>query len=291
MQNLRGILLVLFSMAAFSIEDALIKTLTADLPIGQILFSLGLGGALVFFVASGDAGRARLVSALSSRPVLVRTVAEAVAAVSFVTALSLIPLSTVAAVFQATPLAVTMGAALFFGEQVGWRRWSAVGLGFVGVLMIIRPGLEGFRPEATLVLITVAAIALRDLVTRRVPAHVPSMAVSFYGFFALVVAGAILMLTGAAPQMPTAYANLWIACSVLCGTTGYYAIVAAMRGADASALMPFRYARLVFSLLIGVAVFSERPDGMTLAGAALIVGAAFYTYLRERKIALTPTPA
>lgn len=289
MDNLRGILLVLFSMAAFSVEDALIKALTAGLPVGQVMAMLGLGGAAVFLVMARGA-LWPLLRALAVPAVFWRSLSEAVGAVSFVTALSLIPLSTVAAVFQATPLAVTAGAAVFLGEVVGWRRWSAVAAGFVGVLMIIRPGLEGFRPEAALVLLTVVAIALRDLVTRRVPPHVSSYAVSFHGFLAVFLAGLVLLALGAPPALPSPEEGLWLAGAVLSGTTGYYAIVAAMRDADASALMPFRYARLVFSLIIGVAVFAERPDAMTLAGAALIVLAAFYTYLRERRV-LAPRPA
>lgn len=291
MQNLRGIALVVFAMAVFSVEDALIKTMSADLPIGQILCLIGLGGMAVFFTAAGDAGRVWIVRSLRVPQVLWRSAAEGVAALSFVTALSLIPLSTVAAVFQATPLAVTAGAAVFLGEEVGWRRWTAVVVGFLGVLLIIRPGLDGFRPEAALVLITVFAIALRDLVTRRVPGHVPSVAVAFHGFTALFIGGGALILIGQEPVLLAPRTGLILAVTILCGTSGYYAIVASMRLADASALMPFRYSRLIFSLMIGVAFFSERPDSLTLTGAGLILGAAFYAYLRERKVALTAKPA
>lgn len=291
MQNLRGIFLVLFSMAAFSAEDALIKILTRDLPIGQVLATIGFGGMLVFLVAAGPGGRVAILRALKVPQVLWRSAAEGFGAVSFVTALSLIPLSTVAAVFQATPLAVTAGAAIFMGERVGWRRWTAVVVGFLGVLTIIRPGLDGFRPEAAVVLVSVVAIALRDLVTRRVPVHVHSVAVSFHGFLAAATAGLVLLAIDPAPIRPGAGDFLFLLCAVVAGTAGYYAIVAAMRLADASALMPFRYARLIFSLIIGITLFGERPDALTFAGAALILAAAFYTYLRERQIALRMAPA
>jgi len=291
LQNLRGILLVLFAMAAFAIEDALVKLMTATMPVGQTLAAVGLGGMVAFFVAAGPGGRAWIVRALKEKQVLWRTGAEAISAVSFVTALSLIPLSTVAAVFQATPLAVTAGAAIFMGERVGWRRWTAVVVGFLGVLIIIRPGMEGFRPETVFVLVSVATIALRDLVTRRVPAVVPSVAVAFHGFAAATLAGLVLLAVGPAPMRPESVDLVRLGFAIVAATTGYYAIVAAMRGADASALMPFRYSRLVFSLSIGMLVFAERPDALTLTGAGVIIAAAFYTYLRERKIALTPTPA
>ncbi|MGB7320505.1 MAG: DMT family transporter [Albidovulum sp.] len=287
MQNLRGIFFVLFSMAAFSIEDAFIKSLTVTIPVGQVMLMLGLGGAVIFAVLTGPSGWRQIATVLRVPQVAWRSLAEAASAVTFVTALSLVPLSTVAAVFQATPLAVTAGAALFMGERVGWRRWSAVCAGFIGVLMILRPGLEGFQPEAALVLLTVFTIALRDLITRRIPANVPSLAVSFHGFFALAVAGAVILAFGPDPVAVSTVAGAKIASAILLGTAGYYAIVSAMRMADASALMPFRYSRLIFSLIIGLVVFSERPDAMTLWGASLILTAAFYTYLRERRIALS----
>jgi drug/metabolite transporter (DMT)-like permease len=285
--NLRGIALVVFSMAAFSVEDAFIKVLTGALPIGQVLVMLGIGGAVIFAALVGPKAWRRMWAALLLPKVALRTAAEAVSGLTFITALSLVPISTVAAVFQATPLATTAGAALFFGEAVGWRRWAAIVAGFAGVLLILRPGLEGFQPEAALVLVTVLTIAVRDLVTRRVPADIPSMAISFHGFFAVVLAGIALLVFGPAP-LPVSTQNwMQIAVAVACGTSGYYAIVAAMRAADASSLMPFRYSRLVFSMIIGAVVFAEHPDPMTIAGASLIVAAAFYTYLRERKLALT----
>lgn len=288
MQNLRGIFLVVFSMAAFSAEDALVKLLTQRLPVGQVLAFVGFGGMVIFAALAGPGGRVAILRALAVPQVLWRSAAESISAVSFVTALSLIPLSTVAAVFQSTPLAVTAGAALFMGERVGWRRWSAVVVGFLGVLTIIRPGLDGFRPEAALVLVTVFAIALRDLVTRRVPAHVPSLAVSFHGFLAMTLAGLVLLVLGPAPVALGATDAMRLGAAIVMGTAGYYAIVAAMRLADASALMPFRYARLIFSLAIGMALLDERPDLLTYIGAGLILAAAFYTYLRERKMALSP---
>lgn len=282
--NLRGGLGVVFAMAAFAVEDALIKDLTSRLPLGEVMLALGLGGALVFAVIAGDAGRRAILRAFRQPAVLWRDLGECLSGATFIPALALVPISTVAAVFQATPLAVTAGAALFLGETVGWRRWAAVTAGFLGVLMIIRPGLEGFQPAAALVLITVVSIAMRDLVTRRVPAEVPSVAVACHGFLAVAVTGlGFLAVTGGA-ALPSPRDGLEMAAAIASGAAGYYAIVASMRVADASALMPYRYSRLVFSLILGALVFAERPDLPTLAGAALILAAAFYTYLRERRL-------
>lgn len=284
-ENLRGGMIVTFSMAVFSVEDALIKDLASRYPVGQVMLMLGLGGATVFFVIAGDAGRRAILRGFRSGTLMLRNLGECLGAATYTAALALVSFSTVAAVFQATPLAITAAAAVFLGEKVGWRRWSAVAAGFVGVLMIIRPGLAGFEPAAGLVLVTVVAIAFRDIITRKIPAGMPSGAVACHGFLSVAATGAVFLALSGGFTPPAASDLGKIAAAVAAGTAGYYAIVAAMRIGDTSALMPYRYSRLVFSLIIGVTVFAERPDAPTLAGAGLILGAAFYTFLRERRIA------
>jgi len=284
MQNVHGILLVVAAMAGFTVEDMFIKQLSQSLPVGQILIGLGCLSAAIFAVLAG--GRA-IVARAAWRPVFViRALAEAGAAMAFATALSLVDISVVAAVFQATPLVITMGAALFLGEEVGWRRWSAICLGLIGVLMIIRPGLEGFEPAALFVLISVAGVAARDLITRRIDVAVSSSVVSFQGFAALVPAGALLLAFGDTGAQPIALPGAaMLAGAAVFGAAAYWGIVQAMRIADAAVVTPFRYTRLLFSLLVGVAVFGERPDALTLAGAGLVIATGLYTFLREQRLA------
>ncbi|MEM1005582.1 MAG: DMT family transporter [Pseudomonadota bacterium] len=286
MNNVNGILLVIGAMAAFSLQDAFIKHLTAAVPSGQILIVFGLACAIVFLIVAVMT-RQPILAALAWRPLLlVRALAETLSAVSFVTALSLVDLSIVAAVFQAMPLVVTMGAALFLGEQVGWRRWSAIGIGFIGVLMIIRPGLEGFRPDSLFVVVAVIGVAVRDLITRRLDTRVSSAVVSFQAYLALVLGGVVLMIIAAQPFAPLQPGQFGpYTGAVIFGVLGYYGIVKAMRIGEASAVTPFRYTRLVFSILAGVIVFGERPDAMTLLGASLIIGSGLYSFLRERRLA------
>ncbi|WP_299075875.1 DMT family transporter [uncultured Ruegeria sp.] len=286
MNNVNGILLVIAAMAAFTLEDMFIKQLTASVAPGQILIVLGLICAGVFFCMALFS-RQRIFVAVAWQPLpMIRAMAEAVSAVAFVTALSMVDLSMVAAVFQAMPLAVTMGAALFLGEHVGWRRWSAIGVGFIGVLMIIRPGLEGFRPESLFVVVAVIGVAARDLITRRLDPRISSAVVSSQAYLALVVGGAVLMILGAHPLEPLQAGQIGpYAGAVVFGVLGYYGIVTAMRVGEASAVTPFRYTRLLFSILAGVLVFNERPDLMTLAGSTLIIGSGLYTFIRERRLA------
>jgi drug/metabolite transporter (DMT)-like permease len=286
MNNLNGILLVIGAMAAFTLEDALIKHLSTWFPTGQLLMILGLGAGGIFAALALAFRQPLFARRAWGRAALLRAVAEALAATSFITALALVDISVVAAVFQATPLAITAGAAIFFGEQVGWRRWSAIAIGFLGVLLIIRPGLEGFEPNALFVLLTVAGVAFRDLITRRIPGDVSSLVISFQGFGSLVFAGAALLwVLDETPFRPEPGHYALIALTLVFSVSGYYAIVQAMRVADASAVQPFRYTRLVFSILAGVIVFGERPDALTLTGAALIIGTGLYTFLRERHLA------
>ncbi|MFW8636153.1 DMT family transporter [Cribrihabitans pelagius] len=286
MNNLNGILMVIAAMAFFTLEDMFIKQLSGALPVGQILICLGTGCALVMALLARAQGHRLLAPrAWRARPVL-RASTEAISAVSFASALALADISVVAAVFQATPLVITMGAALFLGEQVGWRRWLAICIGFAGVLLIIRPGLDSFEPAALLVVVAVLGVAARDLMTRVMDSAVPSSVVSFQAFLAVIPAGALLLwLTPGEAQSLTGGQWAMVAGGVLFGVMGYYGIVTAMRIGDASAVTPFRYSRLVFSILAGVIVFGERPDALTLAGAALIIGSGLYTFLRERRLA------
>lgn len=286
MNNVNGILLIIGSMAAFALEDMFIKLLSNSVSTGQIMIVLGLFCGFVFVVLS-LVTRKRIFDPVAWQFLpMARAGAEAVGALTFVTALSLVDLSTVAAVFQAMPLAVTMGAALFLGEQVGWRRWSAIGVGFVGVLMIIRPGLEGFQPESLFVVATVIAIAARDLITRRLDVRVASSVVALQAYIAVALAGAVLMVFSSQTPVPLQGGQFGPYLGAIgFGVLGYYGIVTAMRIGEASALTPFRYTRLVFSIMAGVLMFGERPDLMTIAGASLIIGSGMYTFIRERRLA------
>ncbi|MCK8482465.1 DMT family transporter [Aliiroseovarius sp. S2029] len=287
MQNLRGILLIIFAMAAFALEDVFIKSMTQGMPASQTLFLLGVGGSVAFaiitYVQRGTL--APLVHRdMRSRIMLWRNASEAVSAMFFVTALSLVPLSTVLAVFQAMPLATTAGAALFLGEQVGWRRWSAIGIGFLGVLLIIRPGAEGFQLAALLPIAAVFGIALRDLLTRQLDPTIPSTSVAFYAFLICIPAGALMIPVSGGFVVPEPVGWLLMLGATVFGVSGYYAIVSALRVAETSIIMPFRYTRLIFSIMLGIIVFGEDPDNLTYLGAMIVIGTGIYTFLREQRI-------
>ncbi|SFK65487.1 DMT family transporter [Shimia haliotis] len=290
MQNVKGILLIVAAMLGFSLEDMFIKSLSATLPTGQILMSLGLGSVGIFVLLARLQGHRIFTAAGWSPMMILRASCEAVGAMMFATALARVDISTVAAVFQTLPLVITMGAALFLGEQVGWRRWSAIATGFAGVLLIIRPGLDAFDPNTLLVLGSVFAIALRDLLTRRIDVAVSSYVVSLQGFLSLIPAGALMVAMGSTGYQSLQTPELsMLAGAILFGTTAYLGIVTAMRIGEASVVAPFRYSRLVFSMALGMLVFGEKPDLPTLAGAALIIASGLYTFVREQRLARAAT--
>lgn len=281
--NLRGSLLMVLAMALFALEDMLIKLLSASFPVGQIIAFLGVGGALIFGLMVWLRGEPLWPPALWSGPVIIRNLGEMVAAMSFVMAIALTPLSSASAILQATPLAVTLGAVLFLGEKVGWRRWGAILAGFFGVLLVIRPGLEGFEPASLLAVVAVFALAARDLATRRVPAAVSSYQLSAWAYAAMIPAGLVLTaFSTRAASLPDGVQALQFGAMLVLGLGAYYALVGAVRTGEVSVVTPFRYSRMLFALIIGVVVFAERPDAATLTGAAIIVGAGVFTILRER---------
>lgn len=282
MNNLRGSLMMVAAMAGFAIEDAVIKYLAASLPAGQIMALIGLGGALVFGLIAHRRGYSLFVPEFARGAVLLRNLSEMLGAASFVMAIVLAPLAAVTAILQAMPLAVTLGAALFLREPVGWRRWSAILIGFAGVLLIIRPGSADFDPASLLAVIAVFALSARDLATRRVPARVHSLQLSGWGFGMVAPAGLLLMvITGTAPVAPAPAEWGWILAALSAGILAYAALVSATRLGDIAVTTPFRYSRLIFAMMIGLIVFGERPDAMTLAGSALVVGAGLYTLWRQ----------
>ena len=281
-ENLTGILLMLASMALFAVEDLFLKLAAADLPIGQIILISGALGMPVFVAMTWRHGQRILVKDALQPAVIARNIGEVVAAASYVAALAAVPLGTVAAVLQALPLFMTMGAALVLGEAVGWRRWTAILVGFLGVILVIQPGADGFRLEAMLVLISVAGIVVRDLASRAIPKRVTTAQVSAWGLMSVTALGLGMIAGSGDVQAMTGLQMLVLVAAGLFGTAGYWAITAATRTGEVSVVAPFRYSRLVFSMGIGVVFLGERPDLLTLIGAAIIVASGLYAFARER---------
>lgn len=284
MNNLRGAVLMIFSMAIFAVEDMLIKQASTHLPVGEILMILGLFAALVFASLAAIRSQRLFPRDLLNPVILLRNISEVVGTFGIVTALSLVDLSTASAILQALPLVVTLIAALFLGETVGWRRWSAIGVGFLGMLLIIRPGTAGFEPEALFAVLGVLGLSLRDLTTRIAPPSMSSIQLAQWGYITLFLLGLGMTVAGEGIQ-PVSVPVFWLLTGiVVAGVLGYYLIVESLRISALSAIAPFRYSRLVFAMALAVVFLGERPDLLTLAGTSLIICSGLYTLARERAL-------
>jgi drug/metabolite transporter (DMT)-like permease len=295
LDNIRGAAIMVFSMLCFAIEDALIKLLADAIPVGQILSTICLGGLIAFLGWALMKGERLWQPAYLDTKVLLRSACDVCGSVMFVTSLTLIPLTTASAVIQATPLVVAMGAAVFLGQSVGWRRWLAILVGFVGVLIIIRPGMEGFTPATLLAVGGMLGLAARDLFTRGLTVQLSGTQLGSHTFALIVPAGLLLVLfQGQAFVMPNSQEWLILLGAIIIGMIAYLAIVAATRGGNAGIISSFRYSRMIFALIIGYIVFYEVPDAPTLIGAAIIIASGIYTLWREtvlRRASLNPSPA
>ncbi len=283
--TLRGSLLMALAMAAFAVEDMIIKSVAGAMPTGQVLIFFGLGGMAIFAVLARAQGSTLWHPGFCTRPLLWRCVAEVSGRLFFTLAIVLAPLSLASAILQATPLVVTAGAVVFFGETVGWRRWLAICLGFVGVLMILRPGMSGFEATSLLAVAGMLGFAGRDLATRAAPKTMSNAQLGIFGFAMLVIAGAILLIWTGGAVWPTAGQSGALAAAVIVGVLAYMALTGAMRTGEISVVAPFRYTRLVFAMALGVMVFGERPDLMTILGSVVVVASGIFTLLRSQKTA------
>lgn len=281
--NLTGALFMSVSVAAFAFNDAAIKALSISMNIGQIMFLRGIVSTALVAAVAWHRGALRVPAMALNRMVGLRTAAEMLATVSFLAALANLPLANASAILQALPLVVAMGAALFLGEPVGLRRWIAIGAGFLGVMLVVRPGLEGFDRFSLLALLAVFFSAVRDLATRRTPAEISSLFISTLTCALVMVAGMFLIvpLGGWSPVDPV---EMWlILVSGVLVMVGYHFIVLAMRVGDISFIAPFRYTGLLWSILLGLVMFGEIPDLFMIAGGAVIVGSGIYMLYRERR--------
>lgn len=279
----RGALFMVLAMAAFAVEDACLKAATLHVPLSVAMMVVGALGAAAFALLAlwqRESPLPRL-----TRQLALRSGFEVGGRLFYSLALAHAGLAVTSAILQATPLAVVAGAVWVFGERVGPRRWAAIGLGLVGVLVILRPTVDGIDATALFALAGMLGFAGRDLATRAAPLAVSTAQLGVLGLSMLGLAGALLHGVAPAPlTWPPSPAILPLAGAAIFGTLAYGALTRAMRTGAIGAVTPFRYTRLIFALILAVAVFGERPDLPMLIGSALIVGAGLFTLARSRRL-------
>lgn len=281
--NTRGALLMALAMASFTVNDAFTKSVTPYINIGQILFVRGVMTCVLVYVIARHMGALRPLKTMLRPVILMRCLCEISASILYLKALSMMQFANVAAIMQSLPLAVTLGAALFLKEPVGWRRWTAILIGFLGVLVILRPGPEGFTSGALLVLGAMFVTAGRDLLTRRMYADVPSMAVTMTTTVVNTLFGAALIMPFGGWQPMDTYVWSHLVAAAFLVVIGYQAVITAMRSGDISFVAPFRYTSMIWAFSIGFFFFGDHLDVWTLSGTAIIVASGLYTFYRESR--------
>ncbi|WP_146590749.1 DMT family transporter [Puniceibacterium confluentis] len=288
--NSRGALLMASAMTAFALGDAMMKATAGAMPLGQIMSLRGALSSIAIFLLARRLGVLRLrMSRRDWQLALLRSLAEVGAAYFFLTALFHMPLANLNALLQMLPLTVTLGSALVFRDPVGWRRWLAIAVGFGGMLLIVKPGTEGFNAYTLHGLIAVLFVTVRDLVTRRLSASVPSLTVTLLTALSVTLFALALTLQEVWVPLTPRLGGL-IGLSAVCVVAGYMFGIMAMRVGDVSFVAPFRYSGLLWALVLGLVMFGEWPRPLTLVGVAVIVATGAFTLWREARLARTMRP-
>ncbi len=271
------------AMAAFMVNDTAVKLASQSLSVGQVVLLRGvIGFALIVGVLAARGWLAELRH-LARPMVALRCLLDGLTAITFIGALSLLPIPTAIAVLLSAPLLITVAAALLLGETVRWRRWLAVCVGFVGMLVVVRPTQDGLNAGILLALLSTVLTVTRDLLTRRLPPDVPTRAVTAAALAMSMLVGGGLAL--AQPWRPVEFAMLApLAVAAVAVTAANFAIVVAYRVGEVSVVSPFRYTLMLWGVIAGLAVFGDWPDVTTWVGIGLIVGAGLYTLYRETKV-------
>jgi len=286
--NLQGCVYMVMAMFGFTVNDLFVKYVGQSLPVYEIIAIRGVFICLILLAWLWIL-KLRGVELPPPMPkhskgiVSVRAIMDVFATIFFLVALMVLPFGDVSAVMQSLPLAVTFGAAVFLKEPVGWRRWSAIIVGFIGVMVIIRPGFAGFEPAMLLVVVSVVFAAGRDLITKTLSSDIHSYWITLATAIAVALFG-LISTTVLGHWQPVSVMDLvWILAAASFLTVGYLAIVLAMRIGEVASVAPFRYTSLLWAILFGYVVFAEIPDRVTIIGSCIVVGTGLFAWYRERQ--------
>lgn len=275
--NLRAAIYMNIAMLAFTLNDTCMKAVTQSMPLFQAITLRGVisAGALIAMAIASGAIR-HLPDRAGWRALSLRSVAEVGGTVFFLGALMHMPLANLSAIMQSMPLAVTLAAALVFGDRVSLPQILAIGLGLLGVLMIIRPGHDGFGIWSVMGLASVACVVVRDIATRSMPLSLPSLTVSVAAAVSVLLLGLVGMaITGWTPvDLREALLILGAGSNLV---VGYIFVVKMMRIGSIAVIAPMRYMALLWAILLGWLVFGSFPDAWTLTGSAIVVATGLFT--------------
>lgn len=282
-ENTQGAILMMVAMAAFTLNDACMKTMGDRIPLPQLIVLRGLltsGLMYLLFVYQG--GLPSPVTGAGWRRLAWRGMAEAGAAFLFLTGLFHLPIANATSIMQVLPLTVALSAAVFLGAPLGWRRMVAISLGFIGVMLIIRPDASGFPIYSLYILAAVAVVTFRDILTRTFPASLPSIFVSLTSSMMVTAAGGVASLEVAWVPMGAGEVGILLLASALLAAAIHFSVMT-MRVGDIAFVSPFRYSAIIWALFVGYVAFGEWPDAVTMLGVVIVVLSGIYSLYRENK--------
>ncbi len=280
-QNARGIIAMLAAMGLFICGDAAMKVVSEKIPSGEAVFLRGIVATITIWTIIVASGAIREIHKAWSKPMALRSLGDLIGIISFQTGLAHLPFADVSAILQINPLMVTAAAAIFLGEKVGWRRWTATAVGLVGVLMIIRPGSSAFNPWSLILIVASMGGTIRDLATRKIAADVP---------LPLIIAFSTLLITVLSPTMalfetwvaPTFTQSLSLGFSALCMLAGLYFVAYSVRTGEIAAVVPYRYSSILWAIALSMLIWGHIPDRWTIGGITILICAGLYTFHREQ---------
>lgn len=280
--NFRASIFMLLAMGTFTIGDTITKYLLTEMNSGQYILLRGIFATVAIAILAWKTGAFRHFSL--EKMTVIRVGAEILATVTYIYSLGQLSQAFCSAVFQVTPLVVTLGAVLFLNETVGWRRWLCISIGLVGVIIIIRPGMDGAESLTAVAILLASVIfaATRDIATRRVPKHISTLYLSMLTSVCIMFVGGALVVPmgGWQPLSMSAVIYIIIAAGLL--LIGYHFIILAMREGEVSFVSPFRYSSLLWAVVLSTLVFGEAPDSYTIIGSLFVVGSGIYMVYREQ---------
>ena len=277
----RGVVCIICGSALLTLNDTVMKGLTVDYPVGEVLSLRAFAILIPVFVLVWRAGGAHTLRVYNVQGQAIRAVLVVGTAALFLTGLSLLPLADAIALTFAGPLFTVAMAGLFLGEQVGWRRWLAVSVGFAGVVIMLQPGTDTLRLAAFIPLCAALFGALRDIITRRISTSESSIAVLFYSSFAVALAG-LLTLPFGWRWMTATDLMLVVLAGILQGSA-HYLYIEAYRLAQAGLVSPYKYSQLIWALIFGYIFWDYIPNVWIVFGSVLVVGSGLYSLHRDTR--------
>lgn len=278
----RGIICMVAAMTFFTINDAFFKLAAANVPVWQLIFLRSLLVSLITFAAARSVASIDVMLGMFRGRVGLRALTEATAMLLYLWSLTHIPIANAAAIILSSPLFLAGFAALFLGERVTLGRWAAALLGFVGVLFIVQPHPGAFDVWSLVCLASTLLFATRDVLTRGIPAAIPSTVVAL----ATAVVGtllALLMMLLTGTSAVGARDAGYIVAAAFFVAAGFYLITVSFRSAEVSVVGPFRYSSLLVAVALGYFIWGEVPNALGWLGVALMLGAGALMLLLERR--------